>query len=140
MFSSSGISWRHGPHQLAQKLSITTWPLYWARLILGPPRESRLNCGAGPLALEPAEAGTAVSSAAMTAPVSIAAIRFFITSPYAYATLASHNALQRKEKGRSERRFHVVGQLGYTEQIRAEHTILDLEVNRHPVRRKYLVA
>src|SRR5882762_9413086 len=80
MFSSSGISCRHGPHQLAQKLSITTWPLYCARLILGPPRDSRVNCGAGPLELEPApEAGTVMSSAVATAPLRIAAIRCFIS-------------------------------------------------------------
>src|ERR1700733_15094029 len=79
MFSSRGISCRQGPHQLAQKLSMTTWPLYCARLILGPPRDSRLNCGAGPLELEPApEAGTVRSSAVAMAPVKIAAIRCFI--------------------------------------------------------------
>src|SRR5437762_6943285 len=121
MFSSRGISCRHGPHQLAQKLSITTWPLYWARLILGPLRESRLNCGAGPLALEPAMAGMLSSRAR------IVAIRCFMSVPL-------------EKYGRSERRFHVVGQLGHAQQVGAEHAVLYLDVNGQPIRGQHAVA
>src|SRR4051794_7786246 len=121
MFSSRGISCRQGPHQLAQKLSITTCPLYWARLILGPLRESRVNCGAGPLALEPATAGTLSSNAR------IVAIRFFMLPPL-------------EKYGRSDRRFHVVGQLGHAQQVGAEHAVLHLDVDRQPIRRQHAVA
>src|SRR5438477_4479547 len=103
MFSSRGISCRHGPHQLAQKLSITTCPWYWARLILGPLRESRVNCGAGPV--EPAMADVLSSNAR------IVAIRLFMLPPL-------------EKYGRSERRFHVVGQLGHAQQVGAEHAVL----------------
>src|SRR3981081_2332824 len=113
MFSSRGISCRHGPHQRAQKLSMTTWPLYCARLIFEPARESRVNCGAGPLPEAAFEAGTLMSKAVPTAvaravpvrvtPVEVmnAAIRFLISG-----------SLVLKEYGCAERRFHVVGELG----------------------------
>src|SRR5690349_16899287 len=44
--SSSGISVRHGPHHVAQKLIITTWPLYWARLTLEPAMAASSKFGA----------------------------------------------------------------------------------------------
>src|SRR5471030_1808183 len=43
----------HGPHQVAQKFSITTWPLYWLRLALCPLSSLSVNGGAGPLASAP---------------------------------------------------------------------------------------
>src|SRR6187551_28002 len=55
-FSSRGISVRQGPHQLAQKLIMTTWPLYWSRLTGLPAMLSSLKAGAG---VGPASAGTA---------------------------------------------------------------------------------
>src|SRR3569833_3126164 len=70
MSSSNGISWRHGPHQLAQKLIMTTWPLYCARLTSLPALEGSVNWGAGPLP-SAATAGSAMIKAA-TSP----AIRF----------------------------------------------------------------
>ena len=48
MSSSSGISCRHGPHQVAQKLIITTWPLNWERSMVLPPRPESWKAGAGP--------------------------------------------------------------------------------------------
>src|SRR2546430_17428538 len=114
MFSSRGISCRQGPHQLAQKLSITTCPLYWDRLILGPLRESRVNCGAGPLALEPAEAGTVASSAGASRPEKIVAIRWFMSVPL-------------EKYGRYERGFHVVLQLGHAQQVGPENAVLYLD-------------
>src|SRR6201996_863159 len=124
MFSNSGISWRHGPHQLAQKLSITTWPLYCARLNVLPPLAPRVNWGAGPLG-SPASAGRLASNA-----VAInAVIRFFM-----------FRILSLKEDGRPDRRRHIVGELGDTQQIRPENTILDLYMDRDPVRRQQLVT
>src|SRR5688572_32112877 len=46
--SSSGISCRHGPHHVAQKLIMTTWPLNWERSIALPPRPESWKPGAGP--------------------------------------------------------------------------------------------
>src|SRR5271170_788435 len=123
MLSSSGISWRHGPHQLAQKLSITTWPLYCARLTSWPPREPRLNCGAGALGA-PASAGTDRASAA-----AMAAIRLFMCVP-----------LKLEKHGRADPRLDVVGELGSAEQARLEHAILHLDVHCQPVRRHHAVT
>src|ERR1700736_6799732 len=132
MLSSSGISWRQGPHQLAQKLSITTWPLYCLRLIFEPPRASSANCGAGPLLPVPAPvAGTAPSSAvarAVAIKVTVAPVRFFAAIRFFMSGSCPYLSL--KENGRPERRFHVVGELGYTQQVRAEHPVLHLDVNR----------
>src|SRR5882757_1475542 len=115
MFSSRGISCRHGPHQLAQKLSMTTWPLYCARLIFEPARESRVNCGAGPLPEAAFEAGTALSSAMATAVTRAATVAR--VKPFAAIRpeirLFMSGSCQLKEDGRAERRFHVVGELGY---------------------------
>ena len=60
IWSSSGISCWQGPHQVAQKFTITTWPLYWreralAAVELGQ-RERRR--GTGGIAGERAEAAT----------------------------------------------------------------------------------
>src|SRR3954466_12330342 len=60
--SRMGISVRHGPHQLAQKLIITTWPLYWSRLTGLPAMLSNLNAGAGPAGAT-ASAGAASKAA-----------------------------------------------------------------------------
>src|SRR4030081_3515968 len=111
MFSSRGISCRHGPHQLAQKLSMTTWPLYCARLIFEPARESRVNCGAGPLPEAAFEAGTAMSRGAVARAAAVARVK-----PFAAMRLVMSSPVRRmrytlKEYGRSERRFHVVGEL-----------------------------
>src|SRR5882724_2819934 len=143
MFSSRGISWRHGPHQLAQKLSITTWPLYCARLILEPARESRVNCGAGPLPEAAFEAGTATSSAVATA-VTIARVTLFAAIRpeirLLIVRLRATHASHLKEYGRAEGRFHVVGELGHAQQVSAEHAILHLDVDREPVRGQHPVA
>src|SRR5688572_3431975 len=47
--SRCGISWRQGPHQVAQKLIITTWPLYCASETGLPAREASVKSGAGEL-------------------------------------------------------------------------------------------
>src|SRR5687768_14718009 len=46
IWSSSGISWRQGPHQLAQKLSITTLPFSWPSDTLSPARDGSVKVGA----------------------------------------------------------------------------------------------
>src|SRR5687768_3765856 len=46
IWSSSGISWRHGPHQLAQKLSMTTLPFSWPSDTLSPARDGSVKVGA----------------------------------------------------------------------------------------------
>src|SRR5580658_784069 len=120
MLSSNGISSRHGPHQLAQKLIITTWPLYCARLISLPPFEPSVNDGAAlPV---PANAGMAMATTA-----TIAAIRFFMLVPL-------------EEDGRTDARLEVVGELGGAQQARLEHVILHGNVQGQPVRRHDPVA
>src|ERR1700761_2056777 len=124
MLSSRGISWRHGPHQLAQKLIITTWPLYCARLIVPPPFAPSVNCGAGPLG-SAATAGNAMTRAA-TSP----AIRFFMAPPT--------NPL--KEHGRADAHLDVVGELRGAQEIGLKHAILHCDVAREPVRWQHPVA
>src|SRR5579864_604636 len=51
-----------------------------------------------------------------------------------------HVRIPLKEYGRSERRLHVVGELGYAQQVRPEHAILNLDVNREPVGGHHPVA
>src|SRR5213078_4606210 len=114
MLSSRGISWRQGPHQLAQKLIITTWPWYCARLTAWPLRAASVNCGAGPPP-EPASAGRAVASTAV-----MTAIRFFILRPS-------------EENGRANACLKVVGELGGAQQARLEHPVLHRDVQRQPV-------
>src|ERR1700733_6639721 len=58
--SRIGISCRQGPHQLAQKLISTTWPLRSARLTGLPAAAGNLNAAAG----EPVLAAGAGSAAA----------------------------------------------------------------------------
>src|SRR6516165_2881678 len=70
MLSRSGISWRHGPHQLAQKFSITTWPLYCARLTSPPVRAPSENGGAGAPGAA-ASSGSDRSTVAATAAIRI---------------------------------------------------------------------
>src|SRR5579862_597178 len=121
MLSSSGISWRQGPHQLAQKLIITTWPLYCARLTALPLLEPRVNAGAG----EPpgiASAGSATASAA-----AIATIRF----------LMMHPSLE--EYGRTDARLEVVGELGDADDVRLEDVVLHRDVHSQPVPRHHAV-
>src|SRR5579871_6284749 len=124
MFSSNGISWRQGPHQLAQKFSMTTCPLYWARFRLPPPRAARLKGGAGPLGSALAAAMAPSSATAISV-----AMRLFIS-----------RILSSKVYGRSERRFHVVGELRHSQQVGPEHAILHLDVDRDPVGRQDTVA
>src|SRR6188472_24919 len=62
MLSSSGISFRHGPHHVAQKLTITTWPLRLESLMGLPVLESSVKSGAG------AEAPAAPAGRAAIAP------------------------------------------------------------------------
>src|SRR5579864_44083 len=121
MLSSNGISWRQGPHQLAQKLIITTWPLYCARLTWLPAREPRLKAGAGPPS-EPASAGSDSASAA-----AMATIWFFMMRPL-------------EKDGRTDARLKVVGELGGAQQARLEHAILDRDVHCQPVRRHHTVS
>src|SRR5215471_2642598 len=106
MLSSRGISWRHGPHQLAQKLIMTTWPWYCVRLTSLPSREARLNCGAG-APVVPASAGTASASAAATATKWL----LMCVSPS-------------EEDGRSDARLDVVGELVGAEQVGLEGPVL----------------
>src|SRR5262245_3590901 len=73
MSSSSGISCRHGPHQVAQKLIMTTWPLNWARSMLLPPRPESLKPGAGPDddVANAADANTAASAIPFKIPFTV---------------------------------------------------------------------
>src|ERR1700758_3455322 len=123
MLSSKGISWRQGPHQLAQKLIITTWPLYCARITSWPPREARVNAGAGPVGV-PASAGSdRVSAATMTA------IIFLMM-----------HSIPLEEYGHTDARFEVVGELGGAEERRLEDAVLRRDVHGQPVDRHDAVA
>ena len=62
--SSAGNSWRQGPHQLAQKLIITTWPLRSASETGLPARLVSVNAGAGG---EPSVAAAGQATATSTA-------------------------------------------------------------------------
>src|SRR5687768_10872692 len=99
MSSRIGISWRHGPHQVAQKLIITTWPLNWERSIVLPPRADSENAGAGPDE-DAANAGstkTAASARPLKKPFIVRADMMLTPS---------------EEDGRAEQHFYVVGDLG----------------------------
>src|SRR5262249_11588732 len=48
--------------------------------------------------------------------------------------------LSLKVDGRSQTRFYIVGELGDAQQIRPEHAILHLNVDREPVGRQYPIA
>src|ERR1700722_4132526 len=124
MSSSSGISWRHGPHQLAQKLSMTTWPLYFARSIWLPPLAGSTNSGAGPVG------SAATAGKAMTRAATIPAIRFCMGPPT--------NPL--KEDGRADAHLDVVGELRGAQEVGLEHAILHCDVDREPVGRQHPVA
>src|SRR3984885_4576116 len=61
--SSRGISCWHGPHQVAQKFTITTWPLYWLSAAWPPSRAVSVKAGAG----GPASAAKAAEAMTMAA-------------------------------------------------------------------------
>src|SRR5882672_1402659 len=98
MSSSSGNSWRHGPHQVAQKLIITTWPLNCDRSMALPLRPESWNAGAGP---EEVAANAGNTNAAASA------------SPFAIPlTVRADMLLTPSEKdGRAQQGFEVVGDL-----------------------------
>src|SRR6185312_11091810 len=133
MLSSSGISWRQGPHQLAQKLIMTTSPLNWARLTCWPLVDCRVKAGAAAGATESAAASAAAQagSASVTSAARSAAavIRFCIC------------ILPCSEEDRSaEDRLEVVGELLGAQQISLEKMVLDAQTHRQPIERQDLVA
>src|SRR5262249_40139936 len=82
-----------------------------------------VNCGAGPLAEPAPEAGSARTSEAVNG-ARIAATPRFMASP----------SCPSEKYGRTQARFHIVGELRHAQQVRPEHAILYLDVNREPVR------
>src|ERR1700688_3195205 len=48
IWSSRGISCWQGPHQVAQKFTMTTWPLYWLNAACCPVTAVSVKAGAGP--------------------------------------------------------------------------------------------
>src|SRR6267142_5037520 len=54
IWSSRGISCWQGPHQVAQKFTMTTWPLYWLKAACCPVSAVRVKAGTGPDASPPA--------------------------------------------------------------------------------------
>src|ERR1700742_2698368 len=124
MSSSSGISWRQGPHQLAQKLIMTTWPLYLARSSWPPAFAGSTNSGAGPVGSE------AAAGKAMTRAATIPAKRFFMGPPT--------NPL--KEDGRADTHLDVVGELRGAQEVGLEHAVLHCDVDREPIGRQHPVA
>src|SRR5579872_5648973 len=66
IWSSSGISCWQGPHHVAQKLTMTTWPLNWLRAACWPVRAVSVKVGAGPASSpEAAKAPEAITTAAI---------------------------------------------------------------------------
>src|SRR5690242_2513597 len=98
MSSSSGISCLQGPHHVAQKLIMTTWPLYAERSMALPLRPVSWNAGAGPEE-EVANAGN-TNAAARAKP---------FANPF---SVRADMLLTPSEKdGRAEQGFDVVGDL-----------------------------
>src|ERR1700692_1695914 len=62
IWSSKGISCWQGPHQVAQKFTMTTWPLYWLSVACCPESAVSVKAGAvpdaSPLAANAADAMT----------------------------------------------------------------------------------
>src|SRR5664279_404921 len=124
---SCGISWRHGPHQVAQKLTITTRPRCSFRRRFGPPIACSVKSGA---ALAGAIADEAVPATLANA-----------------AQATSLNASRRRRSGAEVRfmtsRSEVEGQaageldvlraLALAEQVEREHVIAQVELQRGPV-------
>src|SRR5687767_1003611 len=99
MSSSNGISCRQGPHHVAQKLIMTTWPLNCERSMALPLRPESWNAGAGPEE-EAANAGntnTAASANPLASPFSVRAVMMLTPS---------------EEDGRAQQCLDVVGDLG----------------------------
>src|SRR3954467_9929725 len=99
MLSSSGISCRHGPHHVAQKLIITTLPLNWLRSTVEPPRPDSWKAGAG---LDE-EANTGRTNAAAS------------TSPFENPLIVRTEIMKltpSEEDGRTQQGLDVVGDLG----------------------------
>src|SRR6478735_10241620 len=109
MSSSSGISWRHGPHQVAQKLIITTWPLNWERSMALPLRPVSWNAGAGPDD-EVANTGNA-NTRASARPLAIRPIPL-VPIPLAFTMRADMMLTPSEKDGRAEQGLEVVGDLG----------------------------
>src|ERR1700730_11634913 len=66
IWSSNGISCWQGPHQVAQKFTMTTWPLYWLKADCCPDSALRVKAGARPVtSLLAAKAVEATTMAAM---------------------------------------------------------------------------
>src|SRR4249920_1294590 len=104
MSSSSGISSRHGLHQVAQKLIMTTWPLNWERSMALPLRPVSWNAGAGPEE-EVANTGNA-NTMASARPLAIRPI------PLAFIVRADMLLTPSEKDGRAEQGLDVVGDLG----------------------------
>src|SRR5262249_53442796 len=121
MSSSSGISCRHGPHHVAQKLIMTTWPLNWDRLMVLPPREASWKAGAGPVedAANAADAKTAASAKPFAIPLIVRADIM--------------RATPSEKDGRAEQCLYVVGDLGLAEEVGVEHPVLHSQRDRQPV-------
>ena len=79
-----GISWRQGPHQLAQKFRSTTCPRYSSRRRLGPSSVLRVKSGASSDTLTVPKASDAQSTPAAITPafsVDTKFVRSILTSP-----------------------------------------------------------
>src|SRR3984885_8376166 len=81
IWSSKGISCWQGPHQVAQKFNITTWPLYWLKPDCSPLSAVSVNAGAGPPASE-AKAVNARTMAAIAQRVKILTVELCIDLSY----------------------------------------------------------
>src|SRR5215207_2479569 len=98
MSSSNGISSRHGLHQVAQKLIMTTWPLNWDRSTPKPLRPESWNAGAGPEEVA-AKAGSTNATASA---------RPFVNP---FTVRADMLLTPSEEDGRAEQGLDVVGDL-----------------------------
>src|SRR5687768_17501848 len=100
IWSSSGISWRHGPHQLAQKLSMTTLPFSWPSDTLSPARDGSEKVGAID-ALAPTSEVVASIAATVTPRIHVLSFEAMIRSPLrAGRTRPCASSLRRKSTNR----------------------------------------
>src|SRR5450631_2082135 len=81
IWSSKGISCWQGPHQVAQKFTMITWPLYWLKAACCPVSAVRVKAGAGPDASLAANAVDAMTIAAKAQRLNISTVAYRMICP-----------------------------------------------------------
>src|SRR6185312_16015667 len=127
-----GISWRHGPHQLAQKLISTTWPFRSLSATGLPSEELSWKLGASaPGAMSAASA--LAGSAAMPSPTRAAPIN--VTSRDVDLMFASVRcqACALEKYAQADGRLQIVGEPVDAEDVGAKDDVLHVDMKGQPV-------